>query len=97
MIDREKLAQLVLRVGELPAYGWVPPGIHDYTPQSFDYAAQPIAERIAEARRLYAEAGYSSAKPLRFELRYNAGEVHDRLAVAISSMWKEALGRRGAG
>ncbi|HET7757190.1 MAG TPA: peptide ABC transporter substrate-binding protein, partial [Steroidobacteraceae bacterium] len=27
VIDREKLAQLVLRVGELPAYGWVPPGI----------------------------------------------------------------------
>ena len=38
------------------------------------------------------EAGYSAAKPLRFELRYNAGEVHDRLAVAITSMWKEALG-----
>ena len=82
----------MLRVGELPAYGWVPPGIHDYTPQSFDYRGMPMAERIAEARRLYAAAGYSAAKPLRFELRYNPGEVHDRLAVAISSMWKEALG-----
>src|SRR6266403_160535 len=36
-IDREKLAQLVLRVGELPAYGWVPPGIDNYSAQSFDY------------------------------------------------------------
>ncbi len=85
-------SQLVLRVGELPAYGWVPPGIHDYTPQSFDYRGKPMAERIAEARKLYAAAGYSSSRPLRFELRYNPGEVHDRLAVAISSMWKEALG-----
>jgi oligopeptide transport system substrate-binding protein len=92
VIDREKLVQLVLRVGELPAYGWVPPGIFNYSPQSFDYRSAPLAQRVAEARRLYAQAGYSSAKPLQFELRYNPGEVHDRLAVAISSMWKEALG-----
>jgi len=92
VIDREKLAELVLRVGELPAYGWIPPGVDNYTPQSFDYRGKAMAERIAEARRLYAQAGYSSEKPLRFELRYNTGEVHDRLAVAIASMWKQALG-----
>jgi len=91
-IDRERLAQMVLKVGELPAFGWVPPGVHDCTPQSFDYARTPIADRIAEARKLYASAGYSAAKPLRFELRYNSAEVHERLAVAITSMWKEALG-----
>jgi oligopeptide transport system substrate-binding protein len=91
-IDRERLAKSVLKVGELPAYGWVPPGVYDYTSQSFDYAGKPIAERIAEARKLYAAAGYSASKPLHFELRYNSGEVHDRLAVAISSMWKETLG-----
>ena len=92
VIDREKLAELVLRVGELPAYGWVPPGINDYTSQSFDYRGKPMPERIREAQRLYAEVGYSKAKPLDFELRYNAGEVHTKLAVAIASMWKEALG-----
>jgi len=92
VIDRERLADLVLRVGELPAYGWVPPGVHDYSPQRFDYAGRPMSERIAEARRLYAAAGYSAAKPLRFELRYNSGEVHGRLAVAIAAMWREALG-----
>lgn len=92
VIDRELLAERVLRVGELPAYGWVPPGVHDYTAQSFDYRGKPMADRIAEARRLYAEAGYSKEKPLRFELRYNAAEVHTKLAVAIASMWKDALG-----
>ena len=91
-IDREKLTRLVLRVGELPAYGWVPPGVNNYTPQSFDYRDKPMAERIAEAQRLYAQAGYSHTKPLTFELRYNAGEVHTKLAIAIASMWKEALG-----
>jgi oligopeptide transport system substrate-binding protein len=92
VIDREKLASLVLRVGELPAYGWVPPGTNDYTPQSFDYRGKPMETRIAEAQRLYREAGYSRSRPLSFELRYNAGEVHTKLALATASMWKEALG-----
>ena len=92
VIDREKLAQLVLRVGELPAYGWVPPGVDNYTSQSFDYRSEPLNARIAEAQRLYREAGYSRDRPLSFELRYNSGEVHTKLAIAIASMWKEALG-----
>lgn len=91
-IDRERLASAVLRVGELPAHSWVPPGTLDYTSQTFDYADQPMEERIAEARRLLADAGFTAAKPLGFELRYNNGEVHTKLAVAVSSMWKEALG-----
>jgi oligopeptide transport system substrate-binding protein len=92
VIDREKLAALVLRVGELPAYGWVPPGVNHYVSQAFDYKDAPMPQRIAEAQRLYREAGYSQQHPLAFELRYNAGEVHTKLALAIASMWKEALG-----
>jgi oligopeptide transport system substrate-binding protein len=64
----------------------------NYTSQSVDYAELPMATRIAEAQRLYRESGYSREKPLTFELRYNAGEVHTKLAVAIAAMWKEALG-----
>jgi oligopeptide transport system substrate-binding protein len=92
VIDRDKLVHSVLRAGELPAYGWIPPGVSHYTSQSFDYRGQPLAARLAEARRLYAQAGYSAARPLAFELRYNAGEVHNKVAVAVTSMWKEALG-----
>jgi oligopeptide transport system substrate-binding protein len=94
VIDRDKLAKLVLRVGELPAYGWVPPGVNNYTSQTLDYKDRPMPERIAEAQRLYREAGYSAANPLRFELRYNSAEVHTKLAVAIAAAWKEALGAR---
>jgi len=92
VIDREKLTDLVLRVGERPAYGWVPPGIDNYTPQSFDYQGKPMPERIREAQRLYAQGGYSKEKPLSFELRYNSGEVHTKVALAVASMWQEALG-----
>jgi oligopeptide transport system substrate-binding protein len=91
-IDRERLTTAVTGVGEAPAYGWVPRGVADYTPQQFDYAAKPYAERVAEARELYRKAGYSAERPLRTEIRYNSGEVHNRLAVAIAAMWKEALG-----
>jgi oligopeptide transport system substrate-binding protein len=94
VIDREKLVRLVLRAGELPADGWIPPGVADYTPQSPAWSALPMAQRIAQARRLYAEAGYSAARPLRFELRYNTGGVHAELAIAIASMWRQALGAR---
>jgi oligopeptide transport system substrate-binding protein len=92
VIDRTKLTTAVTGLGERPAYGWVPDGIGDYTPQKFDYADLSMDERIREARELYAKAGYSAGNPLEVEIRYNSGEVHNRLAVAIASMWKEALG-----
>jgi oligopeptide transport system substrate-binding protein len=92
VIDRDKLTELVLRVGERPAYGWVPPGVDNYTPQAFDYKGTPMPLRIREAQRLYQEAGYSQQKPVSFELRYNSGEVHTKVALAVASMWQEALG-----
>jgi oligopeptide transport system substrate-binding protein len=92
VIDRERLADSVLRVGELPAHSWVPPGVYNYSAQTFDYATRPMPERIEEARALLAGAGYTREKPLKFELRYNTGEVHSKIAVAVASMWKEALG-----
>ncbi len=91
VIDRERLANSVLRVGEVPAWGWVPPGTFNYTAQRFDYATMPAADRVAAARKLLAEEGFTAEKPLVFELRYNSGEVHNKVAVAVASMWKEAL------
>jgi oligopeptide transport system substrate-binding protein len=92
VIDRERLVGSVLRVGELPAWSWVPPGVLDYSPQVFEYQETPMAARIEAARALLAEAGYTRERPLKFELRYNTGEVHSKVAVTVASMWKEALG-----
>jgi ABC-type oligopeptide transport system substrate-binding subunit len=91
-VDREVLAQQVLGDGERPAYGWVPPGVAAYEPQSFAWAGSDDAKRIAEAKRLYAEAGYSPAKPLRVELRTSKSPLHDRIALAVTAMWKQHLG-----
>ena len=91
-VDRELLTRQVLGDGELPAYGWVPPGVAGYAPQQFAWAGLDPAARIAEAKRLYAEAGYSAARPLRIELRTSKSPLHDRIALAVTAMWKETLG-----
>ncbi len=91
-VDRDRLVESVLRLGEMPAWSWVPPGVLDYSPQSFSYAGLPAGERLEKARGLLARAGYTRERPLKFELRYNTGEVHNKVAVAVASMWKEALG-----
>ena len=91
-IDRRIITEQVTGVGEVPAFGIVPPGLPGYERQAYEWSQLNNEQRIAEAQRLYAQAGYSDARPLRAELRYNTSENHRRLAVAVASMWKSALG-----
>jgi len=93
-VNREILTEKITAMGEKPLYSWVPDGIPGYIPARLDYADRPHTERVAEARRLYAEAGYSPARPLTVELRYNTSENHKKVAIAIAAMWKQALGVR---
>ncbi len=91
-VNREILVEKITAMGEKPLYSWVPEGIPGYEPARLDYADWPHSKRVAEARRLYAEAGYSRARPLTVELRYNTSENHRKVAIAIAAMWKQALG-----
>ncbi|MCJ7557339.1 MAG: peptide ABC transporter substrate-binding protein [Gammaproteobacteria bacterium] len=91
-VDRELLTEKITGVGEVPAYGWVPPGTSNYTPQVAAWAALDPQQRIQQARELYASAGYGPDNPAEVEIRYNTAETHQRIAVAIASMWKETLG-----
>ena len=91
-IDRETLVRVVLGAGEAPAAAIVPPGLAGYAP-AVDRALLADEEtRLAEARRLYAEAGYGEGRPLRVELRYNTSSQHRRVAIAVAAMWKQSLG-----
>lgn len=90
-IDRDILTSQVTTAGEIPAYGFVP-GTANYTQYVPEWAGWTHAERVAEARRLYAAAGYSPERPLKVQILYNTHENHRTIAVAIASMWKEALG-----
>jgi oligopeptide transport system substrate-binding protein len=91
-VDREKLVERVTVMGETPAYAWVPVGMPNHTPQTPSWAVLPHAERVAQARALALKAGFSASRPLRFELRYNTGTGHEKIAIAVAAMWKEALG-----
>jgi oligopeptide transport system substrate-binding protein len=90
-VNRDIIANQITAAGEIPSYGWVPP-VNGYEGQQMPEASWTQAEREAEARRLYAEAGYSPENPLHTEIMYNTQEDHRRIAVAIAAMWKQVLG-----
>jgi len=91
-IDRQIITDKVTQFGEMPSFALVPPGIDGYVPFSPEYADWAQEERDHEARRLYEQAGYSQDKPLRIEIRYNTSDNDKKIALAIASMWKQALG-----
>jgi oligopeptide transport system substrate-binding protein len=88
-IDREWLARKMVDAGNEPAWGLLPPGLDGGATIRPEWASWPRAKAMAEARRLLAEAGYSAAKPLRFEIRFNSSTEHRRAAVAMATMWRE--------
>lgn len=90
-IDRDGLAEKLLAPGESPAYTMVPPVVSGYSVPMPGWAAQPMNERMAEARRLMQEAGYGPGKPLQIDFRYDTSESGRRQVVAFSAMWR-ALG-----
>ena len=93
-VDRQVIVDKVMNGLALPAYSLLPPGLSGYTPQRPEWADWSRERRLAEARRLYAEAGYSEQRPLEVELRYNTHEDHKRIATVVAAMWKQWLGVR---
>ena len=91
-IDRQLLTDKVTRGGEIPALGWVPPGIHGYHAQSMQAAQLDQKDQNALARKLYQESGYSREHPLEIELLYNTSDNHKKIAIAVAAMWKKTLG-----
>ena len=88
-IDREAIAERVIGMRGVEAYGYVPPGVLNYSdaPRA-DFASQPMAQRRAEARRLLDSAGFGPAKPLRIALGLPSTELNRKVAVAIAAMWR---------
>lgn len=91
-IDRDVITKKVLGSGEQPAESWVPPGVLGHRTAPAQWAGWTREQRLAEARRLYAEAGYSKERPAEVEIRYNTHDDHKKVATAIAAMWKQWLG-----
>jgi oligopeptide transport system substrate-binding protein len=90
-IDRKRLVSS-LAFGQPGAYGFVPPGTWNYQPQCWEWKDLDDTDRVAQAKELYAQAGYSVDHPLHLRLLINTNGVIKNTAILIASMWKDTLG-----
>ena len=93
-IDRQSLTDIVLAAGQNPLYSVVTPTIENgkYADISYSWADLAKAKRIAEARELYKEAGYSAKNPLTINLKYQTNDLTKKVMLAVMSMWQDTLG-----
>ena len=87
-VERDWIADKVIGIGNIPAWGLLPPGLIDPESARPEWADWPRKQRLDQARTLLAEAGYNADNPLRFEIRFNSSTEHRRVAVAMAAMWK---------
>ena len=90
VIDREILAGKVTADGQAPLYGLTVKGNEGVDPVRYDWADWPMDRRVAEARRLLAEAGVKPGTRLKFA--YNTSDYHKKMAIFAASEWKTKLG-----
>lgn len=86
-VDKKRIVEKITRAGELPAPGFVPPGIPNYEGTAglpFDPSA---------AKKLLAEAGFPEGRgfPL-VNYLYSKSELNEAIAVELQSMWRDTLG-----
>ena len=91
-IDRRVMAEKVLGTGEKPAWRFTPDVTAGFTPQPSQFESMSQAELNAQAKALLAAAGYGPNRPLKLTLLYNTSENHQKIAIAVASMWKKNLG-----
>ncbi|MDU2063494.1 MAG: peptide ABC transporter substrate-binding protein [Sporomusaceae bacterium] len=94
-LSRQFLVNHIIKGGKEPAYAWVPPGLKNpATGQDFRLeGGNLVAEDIALAKKLLAQAGYPDGQGLPpITILFNSGELHKAIAEAIQEMWKQNLG-----
>lgn len=93
-IDRDALVKNVLKAGQKPATGFVPPGIP--ATAGGDFTIKDYFEpkgNVDEAKKLLAEAGYPDGKGFpKLTFIYNTGSGHQNVAQAVQDMWRKNLG-----
>lgn len=91
-IDRKVIAEKVLGTGEKPAWHFTPDVTAGFKPLPTFMQQHDQNTLNAQAKALLAAAGYGPAKPLKLKLLYNTSESHQKIAIAVASMWKKNLG-----
>ncbi|MDF2043155.1 MULTISPECIES: peptide ABC transporter substrate-binding protein [unclassified Pantoea] len=91
-IDRNVIADKVLGTGEKPAWHFTPDVTAGFMPLPTFMQQHDQNALNAQAKSLLAAAGYGPGKPLKLKLLYNTSESHQKIAIAVASMWKKNLG-----
>ncbi len=91
-LDRDTIVDKVIGQGQTAAYQLTPTSTNGDIENTPEWSTWNQEQRVAEAKKLLNEAGYNENNPLTFELLYNTNDNHKKLAVAASSLWKQALG-----
>ena len=93
-IDRQAICDNVVRGGQVPATGFVCPGIKDSEGKDFraeagNYYLSPNAN-IEKAKELLKEAGYENGEGIgEIEIAYNTDDNHKAIAEAVMEMLKQ--------
>lgn len=95
-LDRSIITDKVMGQGQIPAGGFTPPFIDGAELSQPEWMSLTQQQRNEMARKLLADAGYSSDKPLSFRLLYNTSDVNKKQAIAAASMWSKNLGAKVA-
>lgn len=86
-LDREQITRDVMRLGQVPATHFVPPGIRGYHPPDTG-----ISFDVAEARKLLAEAGFPEGRGFpKFGILYNTLESHKKVAEVVADQLRRNL------
>lgn len=85
-VDSSLLADRVLSGAVDTAARFVPGAVTGYRGPETDTRAQE--ERIAEARQLMVQAGYTADTPLRFDFRVRQTPDDRKVAIALQAFWK---------
>jgi oligopeptide transport system substrate-binding protein len=91
-VDRKIITENVMAGGQPEAYTFTPAAVAGFTPPATEMQGMTQEERNAKAVALLAEAGYGADNPLTFAMVYNTSDDHNKVAVALSQMWKQTLG-----
>ncbi|WP_340398924.1 peptide ABC transporter substrate-binding protein [Paenibacillus sp. FSL H8-0079] len=94
-INRQLIVDKVTQGGQIPAFGFVPPGIRGENGEFRDeHKDDYFTENVEEAKALLAEGmkeeGYTTLPAV--TLIYNTSDGHAKIALAIADMWKQNLG-----
>jgi oligopeptide transport system substrate-binding protein len=94
-IERQLIVDKVTQGGQIPAFGFVPPGIRGENGEFRDeHKDDYFTENVDEAKKMLAEGmkeeGYTTLPAV--TLIYNTSDNHAKIALAVADMWKKNLG-----